>query len=126
MCLLSIIFAAIMAISQSDLKRIIAYSSIAHMNFSLLGIFAFSDRAVIGGIILFIAHGFISAALFFLVGMLYDRYHQRDLLYFRGLSTVMPLYSIVYFLTNLANLGIPLSFNFVGEFLIYIELINLY
>lgn len=124
--LLSIIFAALMAISQTDLKRIVAYSSIAHMNFSLLGLMSLTDRAVVGGTILFIAHGFVSAGMFFSVGFLYDRYHQRDLLYFRGLTTVAPLFSFFFFLFNLANLGVPRSFNFLGEFLIFAELINIY
>jgi NADH-quinone oxidoreductase subunit M len=126
LCLLSVIFAALMAISQSDLKRIVAYSSIAHMNFSLLGLLSMSDRAVIGGTILFIAHGFVSAGMFFSVGMIYDRYHQRDLLYYRGLAGVAPLFAVLYFLLNLANLGVPLSFNFLGEFLIFAEIMNIY
>lgn len=126
LCLLSVIFAALMAISQSDLKRIVAYSSIAHMNFSLLGLLSMSDRAIVGGTILFIAHGFVSAAMFFSVGMIYDRYHQRDLLYYRGLASVAPVFSLLYFLTNLANLGVPLSFNFRGEFLIFAEVITIY
>ena len=94
LCLLSIIFAAMMAISQSDLKRIIAYSSIAHMNFSRLGLMSMTDRAVVGGTILFVAHGFVSAGMFFSVGFRYDRYHQRDLMYFRGLTTVAPVFKI--------------------------------
>jgi NADH-quinone oxidoreductase subunit M len=126
LCLLSVIFAAMMAISQSDLKRIVAYSPIAHMNFSLLGLLSMSDRSILGGIILFIAHGFVSAGLFFSVGFLYDRYHQRDLLYFRGLVSVAPVWSFFFFRFNLANLGVPLSFNFLGEFLIFAELINIY
>jgi NADH-quinone oxidoreductase subunit M len=91
LCLMSVIFAAVMAISQSDLKRIVAYSSIAHMNFSLLGLLSMTDRAIMGGTILFVAHGFVSAGLFFSVGFLYDRYHQRDVLYFRGLASVAPV-----------------------------------
>jgi NADH-quinone oxidoreductase subunit M len=91
LCLISVIFAAMMAISQSDLKRIVAYSSIAHMNFSLLGLLSMTDRAIMGGTILFVAHGFVSAGLFFSVGFLYDRYHQRDVLYFSGLASVAPV-----------------------------------
>lgn len=126
LCLLSIVFAALIAISQTDLKRIVAYSSIAHINRSLLGLLSINDRAVVGGTILFIAHGFVSAAMFFSVGILYDRYHQRDLLYYRGLAGVAPVFSLLYFLTNLGNLGVPLSFNFLGEFLIFVEVINIY
>jgi NADH-quinone oxidoreductase subunit M len=126
LCILSIIFAALMAISQSDLKRIVAYSSIAHMNFSLLGLMSMTDRAIVGGTIRFVAHGFVSAGMFFSVGFRYDRYHQRDLMYFRGLTTVAPVFSLFFFLFNLANLGVPLSFNFLGEFLIFAELINIY
>src|SRR6185437_4131790 len=126
LCLLSVIFAALMAISQSDLKRIVAYSSIAHMNFSLLGLMSLTDRAIVGGTILFIAHGFVSAAMFFSVGMLYDRYHQRDLLYYRGLASIAPVFSLLYFVINLANLGVPLSFNFLGEFLIFTAVFYIY
>lgn len=126
LCLVSVIFAAMMAISQSDLKRIVAYSRIAHMNFSLLGLLSMTDRAIMGGTILFIAHGFVSAGLFFSVGFLYDRYHQRDVLYYRGLASVLPVWSLAFTLFNLANLGVPLSFNFLGEFLIFAELINIY
>jgi NADH:ubiquinone oxidoreductase subunit 4 (subunit M) len=126
LCLISVIFAAVMAISQSDLKRIIAYSSIAHMNFSLLGLLSMTDRAIMGGTILFVAHGFVSAGLFFSVGFMYDRYHQRDVLYYRGLASVAPIWSLAFTLFNLANLGVPLSFNFLGEFLIFTELINIY
>jgi len=126
LCLLSVIFAALMAISQSDLKRIVAYSRIAHMNFSLLGLLSLSDRSIVGGTILFIAHGFVSAAMFFSVGMAYDRYHQRDLLYYRGLARVAPIFGLLFFFVNLANLGVPLSFNFLGEFLIFAEIINIY
>jgi len=125
-CRLSVIFAALMAISQADLKRIVAYSRIAHMNFSRLGLMSMTERAVVGGTFLFIAHGFVSAAMFFSVGMLYDRYHQRDLRYYRGLAAVAPVFSRLFFLTNLANLGVPLSFNFLGEFLIFAEIMNIY
>jgi NADH-quinone oxidoreductase subunit M len=126
LCLRSVIFAAVMAISQSDLKRIVAYSSIAHMNFSLLGLRSMTDRAIMGGTIRFIAHGFTSAGRFFSVGFLYDRYHQRDRLYFRGLASVAPVWSLCFARFNLANLGVPLSMNFLGEFLIFVELINIY
>lgn len=96
------------------------------MNFSLIGLRSRSDRAIMGGTILFIAHGFVSAAMFFSVGMRYDRYHQRDLLYYRGRASVAPVFSIIYFLTNRANLGVPRSFNFLGEFLIFTEVMNIY
>jgi NADH-quinone oxidoreductase subunit M len=96
------------------------------MNFSLLGLLSMTDRAIMGGTILFVAHGFVSAGLFFSVGFLYDRYHQRDVLYFRGLASLAPVWSLSFTLFNLANLGVPLSFNFLGEFLIYAELINIY
>lgn len=126
LCLLSVIFAALMAISQVDLKRILAYSSISHMNLSLLGLMSMTDRSIAGGAILFIAHGFVAAAMFFTVGIRYDRYHQRDFMYFRGLAGVAPRFSLLYFLINLANLGVPLSFNFLGEFLIFTEVLNIY
>ena len=70
--------------------------------------------------------GLFLPAMFFSVGMIYDRYHQRDLLYYRGLAGIAPVFSLLYFLRNLANLGVPLSFNFLGEFLIFAEIINIY
>ena len=116
--ILSILYASLTAISQIDLKRIIAYSSIAHMNFVVLGIFSFTHQGLDGSIYLMIAHGIVSVALFFCVGVLYDRYHTRSIKHYSGLVQVMPLFCIFLFIFTLANMSFPGTSNFVGELLI--------
>src|ERR1700709_2056116 len=92
--ILSILYPSLTAISQTDLKRIIAYSSITHMNFVVLGIFSFTHQGLDGSIYLMLAHGIVSVALFFCVGVLYDRYHTRSIKHYSGLVQVMPLFCI--------------------------------
>ncbi len=116
--LVSIIYASLTAIRQTDLKKIIAYSSIAHMNLVVLGIFSFTQQGIEGAIFLMVAHGVVSSALFFCVGVLYDRYHTRALQYYGGLVQVMPLFSLIFFIFTLANVSFPGTSNFVGEFLV--------
>ena len=96
LCLVGIFIASFIAIRQTDMKRIIAYSSIVHMNFALLGYFSNTVYGLVGGTLLMVSHGIVSSALFLLIGVLYDRYHTRSVLYFGGLVTVMPLFA--YFL----------------------------
>ena len=119
LAIVSIIFASLSAIRQSDLKRIIAYSSIAHMNLALLGLFSGTAEGIVGGIYLMYSHGIISAALFYCVGVLYDRHHTRLLRHFSGLALVMPLFCAFFFLFSCANMGFPGTANFVGEILIF-------
>lgn len=116
--LISIIYASLTAIRQTDLKRIIAYASVAHMNFIILGIFSLTFQGIEGSIIQMISHGFISSGLFFSIGCLYDRYHTRFIHYYGGLTHTMPLFSIVLFIYTLSNMSIPGSSSFVGELLI--------
>jgi len=122
LAILSVIYASLSTIRQNDLKRIIAYSSIAHMNLIVLGIFSFSHQGLDGAIYLMLGHGIVSSALFFCVGVLYDRYHTRSLKHYSGLVQVMPLFCIFFFLFTLANMSFPGTSNFVGEFLIFIGL----
>jgi len=119
------VFASLTAIRQIDIKRIVAYSSIAHMNLAVLGLFANNHAAVSGGLILTMAHGFVSAAMFLLIGVLYDRYHSRLVSHYGGLARVAPLFAIVFILFSLANLGFPLSYNFIGELNIIMGLIQI-
>lgn len=119
LAILSIIYASLSTIRQNDLKRIIAYSSIAHMNLIVLGLFSFSHTAVAGGIYLMLAHGIVSPGLFFCVGVLYDRYQTRSLQHYSGLAQVMPLFCVFFFLFSCANMGFPGTSNFVGELLIF-------
>jgi NADH:ubiquinone oxidoreductase subunit 4 (subunit M) len=116
--LLGIILASLSAIRQTDLKRIIAYSSIAHMNLVTLGLFSFNLVSIEGSILQSISHGFVSGALFLMIGILYNRYHSRLLYNYSGLVHAMPIYSSTFLIFTLANIAIPGSSSFVGEFLI--------
>lgn len=118
LCLISIIYASLTAIRQTDLKRIIAYASVAHMNFIVLGIFSLTIQGLEGSIIQMISHGLVSSGLFFSIGCLYDRYHTRFIDYYGGLAHTMPLFCIALFIYVLANMSIPGSSSFVGEILI--------
>lgn len=120
MCIISIIYSASTTIRQIDLKKIIAYSSVAHMNFALLGLFTNNSQGIEGSLFFMLGHGVVSSALFLCIGMLYDRYHTRNLLYYGGLVQVMPIFSIFFLVFTLANLGLPGMVNFVGEFLVLI------
>lgn len=115
---LGIIYASLSAIRQTDLKRIIAYSSVAHMNLVTLGIFSFNIIGLEGSILQSISHGFVSGAMFLLVGVLYDRYHSRLLYYYGGLVHMMPLYSVFLLFFTMANIALPGTSSFVGEFLL--------
>lgn len=119
---ISVIYASLATIRQIDLKKIIAYSSIAHMNLVVLGLFSNNQQGIDGAIYLMIGHGVISSALFFCVGVLYDRYHTRLLHYYSGLTQVMPVFSSLFFIFILANIGFPGLSNFVGEMLIFVAL----
>jgi NADH-quinone oxidoreductase subunit M len=123
--ILSIFYSSIIILSQIDFKRIIAYSSIAHMNYALFGMFCESLEGLVGSIYLILSHGFTSSALFFLVGFLYDRFHSRLIFYYTGLIQVMPLFVGMFFFFTLANFGFPGLANFVGEFLIIINILQL-
>jgi proton-translocating NADH-quinone oxidoreductase chain M len=113
---LSIIYSSFSAIRQLDVKRIIAYSSIAHMNLGVIGIFSFNYYGLDGSLFLMVAHGITSAGLFFLVGFIYDRYNTRLISYYGGLSQVMPKFSFFLFIFTLSNMAFPLTCNFIGEF----------
>lgn len=115
---ITIIYASLTTLRQIDMKVIIAYSSIGHVAIILMGAFSNNIQGIEGSIILGIAHGFISPALFIITGgCLYERYHTRVLSYYRGLTTNMPLFSVMFLLSTLGNIAVPLSSNFVGEWL---------
>jgi NADH-ubiquinone oxidoreductase chain 4 len=114
--IITLIYASLSTIIQQDTKRLIAYSSIAHMAIVILGLFSNTIQGIEGGILLALAHGFVSPALFICVGgIIYDRTGQRIINYIRGLATYMPLFTILFFIFTLCNTGIPLSLNFLGE-----------
>ena len=103
---------------QDDMKKLIAYSSVAHMGFVTLGLFTFTQQGVEGGIFQMVSHGIVSAALFFSVGVVYDRTHSRRINDYGGLVNVMPKYSILLMVFVLGSLGLPGTTGFIGEFLI--------
>ena len=118
--LAGVIYGSLSTLRQIDLKRIIAYSSVSHMNLVVLGAFSFKQEGLEGAIYLMVAHGIVSAALFFCVGVLYDRTHTRLLRYYGGLVSVMPLFTTAFFLFSLANMSFPGTPNFLGEILIFV------
>jgi len=121
---IGIIYSSITAIRQSDFKRIIAYTSIAHMNLVIVGLFSFHIISLEGAILQSISHGFVASALFLLIGVVYDRYHTRMVKYYGGLTHIMPLYVFLFLFFTLANIGFPGTSNFVGEFLILLGSFN--
>jgi proton-translocating NADH-quinone oxidoreductase chain M len=125
LCLISIFYSCIIAIRQTDIKRIIAYASIAHMNLIILGLFSFTSVGIYGAIFQSISHGLVSSALFLLVGMLYSRYKSRLIVYYSGLTQVMPIYSFYFLFFILANISFPLTSNFIGELLLFIGISKL-
>lgn len=116
LAVIGVIFGSLSAVRQMDLKRIIAYSSIAHMNVIVLGIFSFSAIGLYGAIFQSLSHGFVSGGLFILIGYIYDRYHTRDIINFSGLVHIMPIYIFLFFIFTLANIAVPGTSSFVGEF----------
>jgi NADH-quinone oxidoreductase subunit M len=115
---IAIIFTSLIALMQEDMKKLIAYSSVAHMGFVTLGIFTIQQQGIEGSIIQMISHGLVAAALFLCVGIVYDRIHSRLINSYGGLVSVIPKYSILFMLFTLAALGLPGTSGFVGEFLI--------
>jgi NADH:ubiquinone oxidoreductase subunit 4 (subunit M) len=115
--IISILYSSLTTIRQIDLKRIVAYSSIAHMNFALLGLFSNSMQGISGSLFLSLSHGFVASALFLCIGILYDRHHTRLIKYYSGLALVMPLFSVIFLFFSLSNLGLPGTSSFIGELL---------
>ncbi len=113
----AIIYTSLVALMQEDIKKLIAYSSVAHMGFVTMGIFAATTQGVAGGIFQMISHGIVSGALFLCVGVVYDRVHTREIAAYGGLVNRMPLYAAVFMVFTLANVGLPGTSGFVGEFL---------
>ena len=116
--LIAIIFTSLIALMQEDMKKLIAYSSVAHMGFVTLGIFTIQQQGIEGSIIQMISHGLVSAALFLCVGVVYDRMHSRLISTYGGIVSIVPKYSVLFMLFTLAALGLPGTSGFIGEFLI--------
>ena len=118
--LFGVFYASLTTLRQVDLKKIIAYSSIIHMNYLMFGLFSLNIEGILGSLILMIAHGFVSGGLFACVGILYDRYHTRLQKPYGGLNYFMPIFSFFFLVFTLANISFPGSINFIGEFLVLI------
>jgi len=118
--IIAIIYTSLVALMQDDMKKLIAYSSVAHMGFVTLGIFSITKQGLEGSIIQMISHGLISAALFLCVGVVYDRFHSRMISSYGGLVNIMPKYALVFMIFTLAALGLPGTSGFVGEFLVLV------
>src|SRR3954468_472197 len=114
---IAIIYTSLVALVQEDMKKLIAYSSVAHMGFVTMGIFAATSQGLAGGIFQMVSHGVVSAALFLCVGVVYDRMHTREISTYGGLVNRMPVYAAVFLLFTLANVGLPGTSGFIGEFL---------
>jgi len=115
-----IVYASFTAIRQTDFKRIIAYTSVAHMNLVMVGLFSFNVIGIEGAILQSLSHGFVASALFLIIGVVYDRHHTRMVKYYGGLVHTMPLYVMIFLFFTMANIGLPGTGSFVGEFLILI------
>jgi NADH-quinone oxidoreductase subunit M len=117
MSAIAIVYTSLVALVQEDMKKLIAYSSVAHMGFVTMGIFTFNQQGLDGAIFQMISHGFIAGALFLCVGVIYDRMHTRDIDAYGGLVNRMPAYAMIFMFFTMANVGLPGTSGFVGEFL---------
>lgn len=116
----AIIYASCLAFVQTDMKKLVAYSSIAHMGFVTMGIFSFNQMAIEGALFQMISHGVVSAALFLIVGVLYDRMHSKEISQYGGVATKMPMFTFVFMLFTMASIGLPGTSGFVGEMLVIV------
>jgi NADH-quinone oxidoreductase subunit M len=116
--LIAITYIGLVALAQADMKKLIAYSSIAHMGFVTLGFFMFNTLGIEGGVVQMVSHGFVSAALFLCIGVMYDRVHSRQIKDYGGLANKMPIFAAFFMLFAMANAGLPATSGFVGEFMV--------
>jgi NADH-quinone oxidoreductase subunit M len=114
----AVVYVGLVAMVQKDMKKLVAYSSVAHMGFVTLGFFIFNDLGVSGGIVQMIAHGFVSAAMFLSIGVLYDRVHSREIESYGGVVNTMPKFTAFALLFSMANCGLPGTAGFVGEWMV--------
>ena len=124
LAIIGIIYGALVAMVQPDIKRLVAYSSVAHMGFVILGMFSFTEQGMQGALYQMLNHGVSTGALFLLVGFIYERRHTRKITDFGGLANVMPVYATIFVITTMSSIGLPFLNGFVGEFLIMIGMWN--
>jgi NADH-quinone oxidoreductase subunit M len=118
--MVAVVYASLVALVQDDMKKLIAYSSVAHMAFVTVGLFAFNAQGIEGAIITMLSHGVVSGALFLCVGVVYDRLHTREIARYGGLAQNMPAYALFFMLFTMASVGLPGTSGFVGEFLVFV------
>jgi NADH-quinone oxidoreductase subunit M len=116
--LIAVVYIGLVALVQTDMKKLVAYSSIAHMGFVTLGFFIFSELGMSGGIVQMVSHGFVSGAMFLCIGVLYDRVHSRDIAAYGGVTNTMPHFAAFAVLFSMANVGLPGTAGFVGEWMV--------
>lgn len=116
--LIAVIYVGLVAMVQQDMKKLVAYSSVAHMGFVTLGFFIFNPLGVAGGVVQMIAHGFVSAAMFLCIGVLYDRVHSREIASYGGVINTMPKFAAFALFFAMANCGLPGTAGFVGEWMV--------
>ena len=116
--LIAVVYVGLVALVQTDMKKLVAYSSIAHMGFVTLGFFIFNAIGMAGGIVQMISHGFVSGAMFFCIGVMYDRMHSRNIADYGGVVNTMPKFAAFFMLFAMANSGLPATSGFVGEFMV--------
>ena len=117
---IAVVYTAAVALTQTDMKKLIAYSSIAHMGVVTLGLFTFNRQGLDGAMFQMLSHGIVSAALFLCVGVLYDRMHTHEIVQFGGLANRMPRYAFFFMAFTMAGMGLPATSGFVGEFLVLV------
>jgi NADH-quinone oxidoreductase subunit M len=120
LAIIGIIYGALVAMVQPDIKRLVAYSSVAHMGFVILGMFSFTEAGMQGAVYQMLNHGVSTGALFLLVGFIYERRHTREITQFGGVANVMPIYATIFVITTMSSIGLPFLNGFVGEFLIMV------
>ena len=122
--LVAVVYVGLVAMVQRDMKKLVAYSSVAHMGFVTLGFFVFSDLGVAGGLVQMIAHGFVSGAMFLVIGVLYDRMHSREIASYGGVINTMPKFTAFALLFAMANCGLPGTAGFVGEWMVILAAVK--
>ena len=120
----SVYYISLITFCQLDLKKLIAYSSISHMGYVTMGLFTFNIQGLQGSLFLMLSHGIVSSLLFFLVGMLYDRYKTRIIFFYKSIHSYMPLFTFCFFIATLANIGFPGTISFIGEFLLMFSFLS--
>jgi len=122
--LIAVVYVGLVALVQTDMKKLVAYSSVAHMGFVTLGFFVFNELGVSGGLVQMIAHGFVSGAMFLAIGVLYDRVHSREIAAYGGVINTMPRFAAFALLFFMANCGLPGTAGFVGEWMVILAAVQ--